>query len=169
MLILLVLAGLFFLFSHILRKRVRTVKHRLRIPDGRITYSDLNVPAKSLFSPRYRVAGKPDYIVKTHHHYIPIEMKSGLYPVPQKNHILQLAAYCQLVEETYNTFVPYGLIVYRDGDFRIPYDPKLRFELESVIKQMRKMLQVDKVVLNHHDPKRCRSCSMRRYCTQRLA
>ncbi|UCF12441.1 MAG: CRISPR-associated protein Cas4 [Thermoplasmatales archaeon] len=139
-----------------------------RIPDGRIAYSDLNIPAKALFSKRYRIAGKPDYIVKRNHHYIPIEVKSGSYPNPQRNHILQLATYCQLIEDNYRDFVPYGIIIYKDSDFKIPFDPKLRFELASVINEIRGSLKNDKIVLNHNDPGRCRFCSMRSYCTEKL-
>jgi CRISPR-associated exonuclease Cas4 len=159
---------IFLLTSIAIRGRVHRQKKQYHLHDATLSYSDLHIPAKALFSKRYRLAGKPDYIIKKHHQYIPIEMKSGSYPVPQTSHILQLAAYCQLVEEAYKTFVPYGMIIYRDGDFRIPFDPKLRFQLESVIKEMRQILKSDKVVLNHHDPRRCRSCSMRQYCTQRL-
>jgi len=143
-------------------------KKRYRIPDGKIMYSDLNVPAKPLFSRHYRVAGKPDYIVKENNHYIPIELKSGSYSSPQKNHMFQLAAYCQLLEDTYGAFVPYGIIVYKNSDYKIPFDPKLRFELESVIRTMRSSLKTGDVVLNHNDSNKCRFCSMRTYCNNKL-
>jgi len=143
-------------------------KKRYRIPDGKIMYSDLNVPAKPLFSRPYRVAGKPDYIVKENNHYIPIELKSGSYSSPQKNHMFQLAAYCQLLEDTYGAFVPYGIIVYKNSDYKIPFDPKLRFELESVIRTMRSSLKTGDVVLNHNDSNKCRFCSMRTYCNNKL-
>ncbi len=142
-------------------------KKQYRIPNGEITYSDLNVPAKALFSKRYRIAGKPDYIVKKSNYYIPIEVKSGSYSNPQKNHILQLATYCQLLEDNYSNLVPYGIIIYKNSDFKIPFDPKLRFELESVINKMRNSIN-KKVVLNHNDPTKCRICSMRMYCKERL-
>ena len=142
-------------------------KKQYRIPDGEITYSDLNVPAKALFSKRYRIAGKPDYIVKKNKYYIPIEVKSGSYSNPQKNHILQLATYCQLLEDNYGNLVPYGIIIYKNSDFKIPFDPKLRFELESIIHKIRKSINKN-VVLNHNDPNKCRICSMRMYCKERL-
>ncbi|MCK5113100.1 MAG: CRISPR-associated protein Cas4 [Thermoplasmatales archaeon] len=143
-------------------------KKKYRIPDGEITYSDLNIPAKALFSKRYRIAGKPDYIVKKNNRYIPIEVKSGSHANPQRNHILQLATYCQLIEDNYRGFVPYGIIIYKNSDFKIPFDPKLRFELESVINKIRGSLKNEKIVLNHNDPGRCRFCSMRSYCTEKL-
>lgn len=127
----------------------------------------MNIPAKALFSKRYRIAGKPDYIIKKDNYYIPIEVKSGSYLNPQKNHILQLATYCQLVEDNYGNFVPYGILKYKNSEFKIPFDPKLRFELESVINKMKNTLN-KKVVKNHNDPKKCKICSMNIYCTKKL-
>ena len=163
------LFAIFFLFrSKKIHKNVINKKKKYRIPDGEITYSDLNIPAKPLFSKRYRIAGKPDYIVKKNNQYLPIELKSGSYPNPQKNHVLQLAAYCQLLEDNYRAFVPYGIIVYNNSDYKIPFDPRLRFELESVINKMRSLLKSGRIVLNHNDPGKCRFCSMRNYCKDKL-
>jgi len=99
---------------------------------------------------------------------VKIEVKSGSYPNPRKNHILQLATYCQLIEDNYRDFVPYGIIIYKNSDFKIPFDPKLRFELESVINKMRGSLKNGKAVLNHNEPGKCRFCSMRTYCEEKL-
>jgi CRISPR-associated exonuclease Cas4 len=163
------LCAVFFLsLSKKIHRTAIQKKKQYRIPDGKITYSDLNIPAKTLFSKRYRLAGKPDYIVKKNNHYIPIEVKSGSYPNPQRNHILQLATYCQLIEDNYRDFVPYGIIIYKNSDFKIPFDPKLRFELESVINKMRGSLKNGKAVLNHNEPGKCRFCSMRTYCEEKL-
>jgi len=85
-----------------------------------------------------------------------------------QNHIFQLATYCQLIEDTYGIFVPYGRLVYNDSDFVIPFDPKLRFELESVISRMRDSIYSGFIEINHNDKNRCRSCSMRKYCSEKL-
>ncbi len=143
-------------------------KKQFRIPKGKVTYSDLNVPAKPFFSKRYRTTGKPDYVIIENDTYIPIELKSGSHHMPRKNHIMQLATYCQLLEDTYGVFVPYGRLVYNDSDFKIPFDPKLRFELESTITTMRSALHQGNVELNHNDFGKCRSCSMREYCIDKL-
>jgi CRISPR-associated exonuclease Cas4 len=128
----------------------------------------MNSPAKPLFSKKYQIIGKPDYIIRKNNQYIPIEIKSGSNKHPHKNHILQLASYCQLIEENYRNFVPYGIIIYQDNDFRIPFNPSLRFELESIIKKMRFSLKNEKVILNHNDPGKCRFCSMRIFCANKL-
>jgi CRISPR-associated exonuclease Cas4 len=82
---------------------------------------------------------------------------------------MQLAAYCLLIEENKKSFVPYGVIIYKNSDHKITFNPKLRFELESTIKQMREFLNNNSIQLNHNDPQKCRSCSMKRYCLDRLA
>jgi len=129
----------------------------------------LNIPAKPLFSYHYKIAGKPDYIVKKNNIFIPVEVKIGEYNSPQKNHVLQLAAYCQLVEETYKSFVPYGVLVYNKSiQYKIPFDPKLRFDLEHSIKDMRYLLQTRLLSRNHNEKNRCRNCSMRLYCEMKI-
>lgn len=151
------------LFDHIRKK-----KHRQHIPKGKITYSDLNIPAKPLFSARYLLAGKPDYIVSQKNTYIPVERKSGSAPAPQHSHLLQVAAYCQILEDVYEVFVPYGILVYNNAQHTINFDPRLRFELQSVITSMRHALLQKTVTRNHHDLRRCRACSLKKYCTERL-
>lgn len=153
----------------IIQRRVGIIRSINQIPKGRITYTDLNKPSEPLYSKRYRISGKPDYIVKIKDYIVPVELKSGSYSKPYKNHILQLAAYCQIIEDVYNVFVPYGILVYDEESYRIPFNPSLRFELVNVIDKMRQHLLSDtELELNHHDPNRCYNCSMLKYCTKRL-
>jgi CRISPR-associated exonuclease Cas4 len=148
-----------------IRFSVREKKKSYGIPDGLILYSDLNVPAAPFFSKRSRLTGKPDYIVRRESHIIPVEVKSGRGPHPHHSQMLQLAAYCQILEDTSGVFVPEGILVYNNVPYTIPFDPKLRFELESVMKTMRASLRSGSVQRNHQEPGRCHHCSMRRYCT----
>ena len=166
--VLFALSVFFIVISKKIHNNVIYKKKKHRIPNGKITYSDLNVPAKPFFSKHYRITGKPDYVVIENDKYIPIELKSGSHHMPRQNHILQLATYCQLLEENYGGFVPYGRLVYNDSDFKIPFDPKLRFELESVITTMRNSLYHGNVEINHSDTSKCRACSMRKYCKDTL-
>jgi len=163
----LLMIGAVVLFAYATRIRfnIREEKKSFGIPDGMILYSDLNVPAAPLFSKRSRLAGKPDYIVQKENHCIPVEVKSGGGSHPHQSQVLQLAAYCQLLEDTSGMFVPEGILVYNNVPYTIPFDPKLRFELESVMKSMRASLRNGVVKRNHQEPGRCRHCSMKRYCT----
>jgi CRISPR-associated exonuclease Cas4 len=151
-----------------LRGAAMAEKKSCGIPEGLILYSDLNVPATPLFSRKSRLTGKPDYIVRKANHLIPVEVKTGKGPSPHHSQVLQLAAYCQLLEETTGVFVPEGILVYNNVPYTIPFDPKLRFELASVMKQMRASLRSGAVQRNHQEPGRCRQCSMKHYCTNSI-
>jgi len=172
-----ILAGFILLLAIILISKSRSISREVdrlkikhKIQDGRITYSDLNTPAKALFSKRYRLSGKPDYIIKKNNQYIPVEVKTGHHDEPKRHHIYQLAAYCQLIEDNYSCFVPCGILVYNDTSqqYKIVFDPKLRFELGSTIKKMRYNLKNMGVARNHNDPQKCKHCSMKTYCDVKL-
>ena len=151
--------------SKIIQIKIDNVKKTHKIQDGKVTYADLDKPAKPFFSKKYRISGKPDYIVKKEKRYLPVELKSGSHDNPQKNHIFQLAAYCQLIEENYGVFVPYGVLVYSDGhQFNIPFDPKIRFELENTINEMRRVIKTGKLNVGFKDNFKCRNCSMKEHC-----
>ena len=164
------IAIVFIMVSKKGKKEVNKIKNKYNIQQGRIAYSDLNKPARPFFSKRYRISGKPDYIIKRNDKYIPVELKTGYHPAPLKNHVFQLAAYCHLLEENYGGFVPYGVLVYNnEKQFKIPFDPNIRFELENTIKKMRCSLENNRFSRNHNDLSRCLSCSMRKYCNIKLS
>ncbi len=142
------------------------MKDEHHIQPGKILYTDLNKPATPFFSTKYGITGKPDYIIKEKSRYIPIELKFSNKNQPQKNHIFQIAGYCHLLEENYGSFVPYGIIVYNNKyQFKIPFNPQIRYELESTIKDMRGLLKNGKITRNHSDFYKCKNCSMKAYCS----
>ena len=153
-----------------IKKKTKRLKIDNKIQEGEITYSDLNTPEKPLFSKRYRISGKPDYIVYKNDSYFPVEIKTGYHFTPKKNHIFQLATYCQILEDYYNIFIPHGFLIYSDTSkkFKIPFDPKTRFELESTIRKMRNSLKTGKIIRDHNDSQRCKNCSMREYCDKKI-
>jgi CRISPR-associated exonuclease Cas4 len=142
------------------------------LPHGRVVYSDTGdwrPPEKPLFSNRHRLTGKPDYLVETGHGIIPVEIKSGKSPVqPYASHVLQLAAYCLLIEDTMNQTPRYGLIQYSDCVFRIDYTPGLRRQLMGVLDKMRSDAQREDVSRNHQEPRRCSGCGYHEQCDQAL-
>lgn len=146
------------------------MKNNYNIPDGIVIHSDLTKPVKPFFSNRYKITGKPDYIVIKNNNYIPVEFKTGSNNKPQKSHIYQLATYCHLIEENYGCFVPYGILVYnKKYQFKIPFNSKIRFELENTLKNMRQILKTGNISRNHNDLFKCKNCSMRNYCNTKLA
>jgi CRISPR-associated exonuclease Cas4 len=143
------------------------------LPVGRITYVDtgaLERCERPLFSDRYRLTGRPDYLVQSSRGTIPVEVKSGTAPnQPYDAHILQLAAYCLLVEEQEGTTPPHGVLKYDDRAFEVDYTPGMRAHLLETLGAMRAGLQSWMVDRSHEDPGRCRGCGYRDRCEERLA
>lgn len=147
------------------------------LPAGRVTYSDTGAwkrNERSLFSHRHRLTGRPDYLVRRRDRQgevvIPVEVKSGRAPArPYDAHVLQLAAYCLLVEDQEGCAPPYGIIKYDDRAFEVDYTPALRGRLLDTMAAMRDGLAAGDVDRNHDEAGRCRGCGQREHCDHRLA
>jgi CRISPR-associated exonuclease Cas4 len=122
-----------------------------------------------LYSSSVNLSGKPDYLVKRLRYVLPVEVKSGLAPdEPYRSHVLQLAAYCLLVEQKYGRRPPYGLIHYDDRTFAVNYTRELESELLATIEWMRQDLRDGQADRSHNDLARCLACGYATYCDQRL-
>jgi CRISPR-associated exonuclease Cas4 len=101
---------------------------------GRLVAVDAG-QATTLRSERYRLVGRPDELRRlSDGRLVPIEFKSRTTPPrgPTPSHVVQVRAYCLLVEETTGVPPPYGILRYADGEFRIGWDARARRELLSV-------------------------------------
>lgn len=124
---------------------------------------------RALFSARYRLVGKPDYLVQVGEQIVPVEVKSSRAPAqPYPSHVLQLAAYCLLVEETFGTSPTHGVIQYADKQFAVPYTPALKAELLHTLSAMQRSFARGKADRSHGEASRCRACGYREVCDQRL-
>ena len=87
----------------LLLRRARRLHEQTGLPQGRVIYADTGAWSRCeqpLFSRRYLLTGRPDYLVDDRRAKIPVEVKSTPSPPsPYRSHVLQLAAYCLLVEE----------------------------------------------------------------------
>ena len=150
----------------------RRLRRRAGLPAGRVIYSDTRTwqPCPDpLYAPSVNLAGKPDYLVMRWKYVIPVEVKSCQAPgEPYRSHVLQLAAYCLLVEDAYEQRPPFGLIHYPDRTFSIRYSSELEQELLDTIAWMRQDLQEGRADRNHNDFSRCYACSYADHCDQRL-
>jgi CRISPR-associated exonuclease Cas4 len=143
------------------------------LPGGRIIYSDTRGWGKieqPLFYAALELTGKPDYLVQQNGKIIPVEVKSGRAPeAPYDSHVYQLASYCLLVEKTYGTRPPYGIIHYEDRDFAIDYTHELENALIDLLVEMKRDEHKKEVHRSHEQAGRCAKCGFRKNCDQSLA
>jgi len=156
----------------------RRARSEAGLPTGQVIYSDTSRwqrAERPLFSRRHQLAGKPDYVVREGRAraraLIPVEVKSSRAPAsgPRPGHVLQLAAYCLLVQETEGARPAYGLIRYADQTFRVDNTPELARALLSTLDAMRRDMARGESRRSHQDPARCRRCGVRAACKERLA
>jgi CRISPR-associated exonuclease Cas4 len=153
--------------------RSRAARQRAGLPLGRVVYADTGAwdrCERPLFSRRYRLTGRPDYLVHLRQGLVPVEVKSGTATSqPYASHLLQLAAYCLLLEEQEGQAPPFGILKYQDRTFEVDYTPSLRAELLRVLQDIRGDLGSCPPGRSHEEPARCRGCSYRSRCDERLA
>ena len=142
------------------------------LPEGKVVYSDTGaaqVAAKPLYSPRYGLTGKPDYLLATRRGLVPVEVKPTRDdPEPHESHLLQVLAYCLLLEDSEGKRPPYGLLRYRSGTFKVDYNSQTRAHVVGVIEEMRVALRQAEVHRSHDQPGRCRACIYAEICEEAL-
>ncbi|HEY7407460.1 MAG TPA: Dna2/Cas4 domain-containing protein [Gemmatimonadaceae bacterium] len=134
---------------------------------GRVVASDSVVarPSRALRSAHHGIVGKPDYLVEERGRIAPVELKpSRESDSPWLRDVVQLAAYCLLLEEIEPRFAGYGYLRYAHRTFRIDFTDRVRGELLRTIADMRADLSAEDVSPNHHDPRRCARCMLVRVC-----
>lgn len=99
-------------------------------------------PGSVLHSHTIPLLGKPDYLINQSGHIIPVEIKTGKTPrTPYHNHVLQLLAYCYLVEENYGQVPPYGIIKYPEQEYKVGYDEKTKQLVKTIVDEIMKNKQ----------------------------
>lgn len=166
--ILALLALLFLFFAVVLLRMARRSRLASGLPQGRVVYVDSRTwrkPPEPLRAPSYGLVGRPDYLMRQGRTVIPVESKPARRSeTPYPADVLQLAAYCLLVEESYGSTPPHGLLVYSERTFEIPFDAGLRNTLLDTLERMRHDQERKEVRRDHDQPARCASCGMRGHC-----
>lgn len=144
------------------------------LPVGNVIYNDTGAwraNSHVLHAADLRLAGKPDYLVElADGGIVPVEVKSGPAPAqPWAGQVLQLAAYCLLVEATYGVRPSHGILQYRDRAFAIDYTLELEGDLLDLLDEMRMTTADDDALPSHNQPQRCVRCGVRDVCDLRLA
>ncbi len=168
----LALAAFLFLLALLLLWLARRWRISAGMPSGRITYSDTDRRNALFFSSvRYGLMGKPDYVVYHNGDRIPIEVKNRPAPrTPFESHLLQLAAYCLLIEDATGSRPPFGRLKYRDKTIDVPFTDSLRQRLLDTMAAMQRDLATPDLdpLPQHHDPHRCAKCGYRDICGKKV-
>jgi len=159
-------------FFYIILTRSRTVakiKDERKVGEGVVDYiDDGRYKPNVLFSDIHSLSGRPDYILRVGEKYIPVEVKTGRVPKgPLFSHIMQLATYMLIIENSYGT-PPYGILKYETVEHKIEYTEDLRNTLLEKIGEMRNLMVLGEVHRNHNRPGKCRNCSRRRNCPEKI-
>lgn len=168
------LAASMFLYVS-LKNTERAIKTRRRsgIASGRIVdVGASGVEGEGIMvSRQYGLRGLPDVVLRVEDELIPVEVKTGRVPRgPLFSHILQLAAYCLLIEERQGRPPPYGVLQYgKHVRHEIDYDDELKWTLVNKLIEMRQIIRTGEAHRNHRRPGKCANCSRREGCAERLA
>jgi CRISPR-associated exonuclease Cas4 len=156
----------------LLLRQADLYRQRSGLPQGHVIYADTGAwdrVERPLFSRRYRLTGKPDYLLDDGGEIIPVEVKSSATPSqPYSSHVLQLAAYCLLVEDAYDARPPYGIVRYPNQTFAVDFTVHLEARLLSTLDEMRQDAKADDVPHSHDNPAKCAACGYRPFCDQSL-
>ncbi len=142
---------------------IRRAESRL----GALTAIDAGRPAV-LRSERYRMQGRPDAIRQQRDgRLVPIEIKSRTSPPagPARSHVVQVWAYCLLVEDTTGRSPPFGVLRYSDREWRVRWDDAARQDLLA----LRAALDLPYDGRATPSPAKCRHCAWFEVCDARAA
>jgi CRISPR-associated exonuclease Cas4 len=161
--IMIIAAGIVLIILFVLLK---STKVPLQIYKSKTVYSDhKEKPEKALFSQKYMLTGKPDFILHTKDGLLPLEIKHTNRPIqPYFSHVMQLVSYCLLIEEEKGVKVKYGFIQYKEGKaFYVPYTENMKLFLLKTMCGMREHID------SREGPKpsrkyKCEKCSYKDDC-----
>lgn len=161
--IMIIVAGIILLILFILLK---STKVPTSVYKSKTIYSDhKEKPIEALFSSKFGLVGKPDFILHTKDGLLPLEIKHSNRPnQPYFSHVMQLISYCLLIEEAKGTKPKYGFIQYGGGQpFAVPYTENMKSFLIKTMNEMRSYID------SGESPKpirryKCEKCSYNKDC-----
>jgi CRISPR-associated exonuclease Cas4 len=145
---------------------------QLGMPEGRIIFTDTGdweQPNQTFYDQRFGLIGRPDYLIKRNDVVIPVEVKSGrVHSHPHPGDVMQLAAYCLLMEGYFGIRPPHGVLRYANQTFQIDFTPSIENKLMDVIADLRRSDHFRTVNRSHEISAKCAGCGYRSLCKQRL-
>lgn len=114
---------------------------------------------------KLRVFGLPDAIIKWQGVYLPVERK----PFSQKlhtRHIFQLAVYMYLVQQSYKTSVPFGILILgpKARLKKIYNSPNLQRQIKLKAYELRNILEGLNHPIADPFPSKCKKCVVEHAC-----
>lgn len=144
-----------------------------RLPRARVRYDDAS-PGRPVEAPlvshSHRLAGRPDFLLAQRGQIIPVEAKpTRTATTPLPGDVLQLMAYCLLVEDVLGQRPAFGILRYADRSWDVAFDADARAHVLAVLDAMAADAAATDVARSHDRPGRCAGCGLRDACDQRLA
>jgi CRISPR-associated exonuclease Cas4 len=150
------------------RDRLVVERHKaLGLPEGTLVYEDADGEGETLSSSDYPLVGKPDYVVQAPDgRPIPVELKLNVAEAaaPYSNHIIQLGAYCLILEDYFELAPTHGILRYADREFTIEYTPAVRRKVIKLISEMQRCSEQEPPPLKNQKAAKCRSCTFQAIC-----
>lgn len=158
----------------IVYRRSQKDRDQLGLPAGEVIYTDHGTwlpQSEPLLSEEFNLIGRPDYLISDPQgEIIPVEIKSVSAPqAPHQGHVLQLAAYCLLVDLNYGIRPAYGVLQYRDKAFAVEYSNSLEQDLILLLSEMQSNRLARNVSRGHNHRGRCLQCVFSGDCEDSLA
>jgi len=137
-----------------------------------VIYQDhLPETSPTLMSKRYFLLGRPDRIEQHGEFFIPVEVKTGRPPEkPYLGQIMQVIAYCVMVQEKYGKRPPYGIIHYEQSNttVQIEFTPAYEKQLAGILRAMRAKRAASDVKRSHDSTAKCAVCDYKDRCPEKL-
>jgi CRISPR-associated exonuclease Cas4 len=151
------------------RRRLMTERQRaLGLPEGELVYEDADGQGETLSSSAYPLIGKPDYVVKLPDgRPVPVELKLNVHnaTVPYSNHMVQVGAYCLILEDYFEQPPTHGILRYADCEFTVEYTPALRKKVIKLLTEMERCSEQQPPPLAKQRAAKCRACTFQPICS----
>lgn len=103
----------------------------------RIYQDTKQFPGENIFAKSLPLVGKPDYLIRDGGYIFPVEIKNSYAPRDQyKNNVMQLMAYCLLVEEKYGIRPPGGYLRYKNAEMKLAYTREAEESVRSLVDEI---------------------------------
>ena len=101
-------------------------------------------------------------------YYVPVEQKTSNITKPAFSHVIQVTAYCMIVEDLKGMYPPYGILKYKKHEFKIPYEKRWKNLVLKLRDDLASDRQRNKAHRNHNKVFKCKYCVRREFCPEKL-